>query len=298
MTDEHLSYFNRYSGHIEEEEIYGGRYLRWITANPWGRLSHWALIKRTWFSRWYGWRMMRHSSQKKVFPFIEKYNIDVKEFELRPEAFHTFNDFFCRRLKREKRPIEPDINAAVFPADGRHLGFQDMAKHQGIFLKGQIFSLEELLKNKLLIDSFYDGSMVISRLCPIDCHRFHFPVDGTPGVPRLINGYLSSVNPIALKRKIRILTENKRIITCLKSDNFGQVLILEVGATCVGSIFNTYYPHAPIKKGDEKGYFSFGGSAVITLFEKNRIQLADDLLHHSSEGRELYAKMGDRLGSA
>jgi phosphatidylserine decarboxylase len=93
------------------------------------------------------------------------------------------------------------------------------------------------------------------------------------------------------------LTENKRVLTCLNSDDFGQVLVLEVGATCVGSIINTYDPNVPMMKGDEKGYFSFGGSAVITLFERNRIQLDEDLLKHSSEGRELYAQMGDRLGS-
>ncbi len=296
MIDERLSYFNRYSGQIEEEEIYGGRYLRWVTTNPWGRISHWSLVKRAWFSHWYGWRMKRHSSQKKILPFIHKYKIDTDEFEQSPESFRTFNEFFCRSLKRVKRPIDTDLNAAVFPADGRHLGFQDISEIEGIFVKGQILKLGELLNNNSLIERFHDGSMVISRLCPIDYHRFHFPVSGTPGNPQQINGFLSSVNPLALSRNINILTENKRVLTCLDSNGFGQVLILEVGATCVGSIINTYDPNVPIMKGDEKGYFSFGGSAVITLFEKSRIQLDEDLLKHSFEGRELYAHMGDRLG--
>lgn len=297
MLDEQVSYFNRYSGHIEEENIYGASYLRWVTSNPWGRLSHWSVVKRSWFSRWYGWRMKRRSSINKILPFIKKYNIDINEFELNPEAFRTFNDFFYRKLKLEKRPIEPDKHVAVLPSDGRHLGFQDISKLQGIFVKGQKLDLNELLKNKLLADRYRDGSMVISRLCPIDYHRFHFPVSGTPGAPQFINGFLSSVNPIGLRRNIRILTENKRMLTGLDSQDFGQVLILEIGATCVGSIINTYSPNIPILKGEEKGYFSFGGSSVITLYEKDSIQLDDDLLQHSEEGREMYAHMGDRIGS-
>lgn len=297
MSDDSLSFFNRYSGQIEEEEIYGGRYLRWVVTNPWGRISHWSLVKRAWFSRWYGWRMKRHSSQKKILPFIHKYKIDTDEFEQSPESFRTFNEFFCRSLKRVKRPIDMDLNVAIFPVDGRHLGFQDNSGIEGIFVKGQLLNFDELFNNNSLVERYHDGSMVISRLCPIDYHRFHFPTSGTPGYPQQINGFLSSVNPMALSRNINILTENKRVLTRLDSDDFGQVLVLEVGATCVGSIINTYNPNDPIMKGDEKGYFSFGGSAVITLFEKNQIELDEDLLKHSSEGRELYAHMGDRLGS-
>ena len=165
-----------------------------------------------------------------------------------------------------------DLNAAVFPADGRHLGFQNNSEIEGVFVKGQLLKLDELFNNNSLVERYHDGSMVISRLCPIDYHRFHFPTSGTPGNPQQINGFLSSVNPIALSRNINILTENKRVLTSLDSDDFGQVLVLEVGATCVGSIINTYNPNDPIMKGDEKGYFSFGGSVVITLFEKNRIE--------------------------
>ena len=202
MIDQRLSFFNRYSGQIEKEEIYGGRYLRWIVTNPWGRISHWSLVKRAWFSRWYGWRMKRQSSQKKILPFIHKYKIDTDEFEQSPESFLTFNEFFCRSRKRVKPPIDMDLNAAVFPADGRHLGFQNNSEIEGVFVKGQLLKLDELFNNNSLVERYHDGSMVISRLCPIDYHRFHFPTSGTPGNPQQINGFLSSVNPIALSRNI------------------------------------------------------------------------------------------------
>ena len=118
-----------------------------------------------------------------------------------------------------------------------------------------------------------------------------------PDAPRLINGPHYSVNPIALRRNIHIFTENKRAVTRIESPEFGTVLMLEVGATCVGSFAYTFTPGTPVLKGAEKGFFAFGGSSTITLFERGRVQLADDLVSHSSRGVELYARMGDRLGT-
>ena len=81
----------------------------------------------------------------------------------------------------------------------------------------------------------------------------------------------------------------------LKSTHFGAVAILEIGATMVGGIVQTYDP-GKVRKGDEKGYFKFGGSCVITLFESGRVLLADDMVKNSAGGMETYARMGDRLG--
>ncbi len=140
--------------------------------------------------------------------------------------------------------------------------------------------------------------MIISRLCPVDYHRFHFPVAGVPGKTIFINGPLYSVNPIALRQNIHIFAENKRAWCRIDSAKFGSVIMFEIGATCVGSFEYTYTPGKPVNKGDEKGFFKFGGSSTILLFEKNRIRLAEDLLENSSQGRELYARIGDFLGSA
>jgi phosphatidylserine decarboxylase len=104
------------------------------------------------------------------------------------------------------------------------------------------------------------------------------------------------VNPIALRRNIHIFTENKRAVSRIESDEFGLVLMLEIGATCVGSFNYTFAPGVHVEKGAEKGFFKFGGSSTITLFERGRIQLADDLLTCSQRGIELYGRMGDRLG--
>jgi phosphatidylserine decarboxylase len=130
----------------------------------------------------------------------------------------------------------------------------------------------------------------------VDYHRFHFPVGGVASAPILINGPLFSVNPIALRRNIHIFTENKRAVSRIESDQFGLVVMLEVGATCVGSFDYSFTPGEHVAKGAEKGFFKFGGSSTVTLFERGRIQLADDLVNWSRKGIELYARMGDRLG--
>ena len=158
-----------------------------------------------------------------------------------------------------------------------------------------MFDLETLLQDAALAKRFREGSLILSRLCPVDYHRYHFPVGGVAGSPKQINGPLFSVNPIALRQNIRIFTENKRAVTEIDSPEFGKVLMLEVGATCVGSFEYTYKP-GPVTKGQEKGYFKFGGSSTITIFEPNRIVLADDLVENSLKNTELYAKIGDLMG--
>jgi phosphatidylserine decarboxylase len=76
------------------------------------------------------------------------------------------------------------------------------------------------------------------------------------------------------------------------------VLLLEIGATCVGSICQTFCPNANIAKGSEKGYFQFGGSSTITIFEPGRIRFDQDLIDHSQQHREVFAHMGDHVGRA
>jgi phosphatidylserine decarboxylase len=296
MGNETVEYFNRYTGKVETEEIYGEAFLRWIYGNPLGRLSLEGLVKRALFSKWYGGRMDASKSRVKVAEFIKRYRLQPEEFADHPEGFKTFNEFFYRKLKPGVRPIVEDASVAVFPADGRHLGFQNMAEASGFFVKGAKFTLEKLFQSRELAARYATGSIVLSRLCPVDYHRFHFPVSGTPAKPVVINGPLYSVNPLALRRNIHYLTENKRNYTLIDSPEFGQVAMFEVGATCVGTIEYTFSPGVPARKGDEKGFFKFGGSETITIFERGRVGLAADLAENSALGRELYAHVGDELG--
>jgi phosphatidylserine decarboxylase len=297
MSSAPIEFFNRYTGHVEREAVYGEAPLRFAYENPVGRLALELFVKRRLFSRWYGWRMDQAASKARVLPFIEKYGLAAEDFADAPESFATFNEFFYRKLKPTARPIDPASDAVIFPADGRHLGFPDVSQIDGIFVKGQKFSIQDLVGDPRLAERFAQGTLVLSRLCPVDYHRFHFPADGVPGKLRLLDGLLYSVNPIALRRRVAYLWENKRTLTLLETEKLGTVILMEIGATNVGSIKQTYAENQLTLKGAEKGFFEFGGSSTILLFEPGRIQLAADLQRESAQQRELYARMGDRLGT-
>jgi phosphatidylserine decarboxylase len=295
---EPIRYFNRHSGKSEVEEVYGEGFLRWTYGHPLGAIALSTLVKRPVFSAWYGRRMSKHSSAARVKPFIEQYGLDPSEFADPPDSYRSFNEFFYRKLKPEARPVDPDETSVVFPADGRHLGFERASEIEGVFVKGQNFDLPALLGDADLAAKYADGALILSRLCPVDYHRFHFPAAGVPGATRLIDGPLFSVSPIALRLRLSYLWQNKRTITRLETQRFGSVLLLEIGATCVGSIRQTYSPRQSVEKGAEKGYFAFGGSSTITIFEPGAVKLEADLAENSTRRTELYARVGTRMAQA
>lgn len=288
-----IRYFNRHTGQMETEQVYGEGFLNFSYANPLGALPLHVMVKRAAFSKWYGKRMDDPATKAKVAPFIAQYGLDPAEFADAPDSYRTFNEFFYRKLKPAARPIAE--SRAVFPADGRHLGFQKASEISGVFVKGQKWDLGKLLGSDSLAAKYADGSLVLSRLCPVDYHRFHFPASGTPGEVQTIDGPLFSVSPIALRRRLAYLWENKRTVTKLETSDIGTVILMEIGATCVGSIHQTFTPGKPVKKGDEKGYFAFGGSSTITIFEPGAVTLAADLVERSAQQVELYAKVGTAM---
>ena len=292
---EPIFYINRQTGEKKEEKVYGETVLRFLYGNCFGKfLSH--LISRIPFFSWlYGYLQTRPSSQKKIVPFIKKFKVDPSEFLLSPDTFSSFNDFFIRKLKPESRPLSKQ--PAIVPADGRYFFYQNIHEAQGFVVKGQKFDLATLLDNELLAYDYAHGTMVMARLCPTDYHRFHFPCDCVPGETKLINGWLYSVNPMAVKRDVTIFTQNKRTLCELHTEGFGKVLFLEIGATFVGSIHQTYTPGKAYKKGDEKGYFSFGASSLILLFPHDKLQLDQDLISLSSQQIEVKCLMGQSLGT-
>ncbi len=313
MSSAPIRYYHRAKKSVETEQVYGEKWLRWTYGTGLGRLALDAMVKRAWFSRYHGWQMSRPFSGSRVLPFIVDYDLDVDEFAKKPFSYRTFNEFFFRALKPGARPIAegPSTGSgqvdrvAVLPADGRHLAFQDVDAAEGFYAKGQKFELASFLgegalpaDKRVLAPQFAGGAMLISRLCPVDYHRFHFPVAGTPGEPRLINGWLYSVSPVALRQNLAYLWENKRMVTLVESPVFGWVAMVEIGATMVGSILQTFMAGRAVAKGDEKGLFKFGGSCVVTLFQPGRVKFDADLLEQSANQTEVYARMGERLGEA
>src|SRR5258705_13994433 len=123
-----IEFFNRYTGQVEQEQVYGAAWMRWTYVSPFGKLALKSFVKRPFFSRWYGWRMDQPGSRRKILPFIQEFGLDVTEFGDPPESFRSFNEFFHRHLRSGSRPVDPDPNSVVFPADGRHLGFPDVSR--------------------------------------------------------------------------------------------------------------------------------------------------------------------------
>jgi phosphatidylserine decarboxylase len=240
--------------------------------------------------------MKRPASALLVIPFIAKYDIDVDDFAKSAFDYKSFNEFFCRALKPQARPIAQGARVAVFPADGRHLAIPDVDAAEGFYIKGMKFAVADLMGEGS--GRFAGGAMLLSRLCPVDYHRFHFPVDSVPCESRLFPGWLYSVSPVALRRNLRYLVANKRCLTLVESPVFGAVAMIEIGATNVGSIRQSFLPDRAASKGAEKGFFSFGGSCVVTLFERGRIVFDADIVAQSRQCIETFARMGDRLGEA
>ena len=292
-----IIYIDRQTGQKKVERIYKEKGLRLLYGDSWlSSLVRPLLTQWPFFSLFYGCLQNQRSSARYIRPFIQKFSVDEKEFLEQVSSFRSFNDFFIRRLKPEARPLAPMADVAIIPADGRYYFYENLATCDGFLVKGQKFYLEELLQDSSLAEAYREGSMVLARLAPSDYHRFHFPCDCLPGETRLINGLLYSVNPLAVKKNIHILSQNKRTLCELETPAFGRILDLEIGATSVGSIKQTYQPHHWQRKGDEKGYFEFGGSALILLFPPRAILFDADLLSATKQGLEIRCLMGQSMG--
>ncbi|MDR2769377.1 MAG: archaetidylserine decarboxylase [Puniceicoccales bacterium] len=243
-----------------------------------------------------GYGMNTHLSKYKIRSFAENYGICPDDFDKKLNEYEHFNDFFCRKFKTGKRNFNSSEDIICFPADGRHLGFNCIKDSATFFIKGESLCLKKLLGTNQWAYDFKNASMVISRLSPVDYHRFHFPMEGIPTQSRCVNGYLYSVHPLALMKNILTFTQNKRWVCILQHKILGDVALIEIGATGVGATVQTYRPNHFVKKGEEKGYFLFGGSTIITLLNSRKVKLADDLLEQTRRGYELYAHCGDVLG--
>jgi phosphatidylserine decarboxylase len=290
-------YIERTTGLLKKEKVPAERWLKWLYHDPLGNLVLEAIIKRKALSKMYGRFMDSPNSAGKIRSFIEIFNINMKECEKSLSEFTTFNDFFTRKLKPDARIIDNKPESLVSPADGKILAYNNLTLDQHFIIKGYDFSLSEFLNNDDLARQYEHGSMIVVRLTPADYHRFHFPLDGVPAHSKLIKGKYYSVSPISVRKKLKIFYKNKREYTVISTKLFGDVVMVEVGATLVGCIKQTYKPEHSAVKGKEKGYFKFGGSSVVLLFKQNVVRIDEDLLHNSQLGYETVVKMGERIGS-
>ena len=265
--------------------------------NTFGKVLTNSILIRRGISQLYGSYMKSPKSKKKIEEFIAHYNIDTSEIKRPLDSFESFNDFFIRELKDGVRPIDQTPSHLIAPADSRLFVF-DLAGQPQLPVKGYWYQLKELVKDATVANLFKDGWCYIYRLAPNDYHRYAYIDNGSQKKVSIVNGVLHSVNPIALNETPNVMAKNYRAITLLETDNFGTVAHIEVGALFVGKIVNHTNGACTFKRGEEKGWFEFGGSTVIQLFQKNAIQPDADLLEYTSKGIETLVKLGEKTGIA
>ena len=291
-----IKIYNRKTKAYDVEQVAGLKYINWSYSSPIGKSFLELFIKKKMFSKLYGSFCDSPLSKKKINAFIDEFNIDMSLCNKNIDEFENFNDFFARTLTPEARPIDYSENILISPGDGRLSAFENIDLNKVVQIKGYTYSLKELIDDPKVSEEFEGGTCLILRLCPTDYHRFHFVDSGTCSESKKISGFYYSVNPIALNNVSELFCKNKREWSIFNSDNFGKILHVEVGATCVGTILQTYSPEKRVKKGEEKGYFKFGGSTTILFFKKDTIKIDSDIVEQTKLGFETKVNMGETIG--
>ncbi|MTB53701.1 phosphatidylserine decarboxylase [Lewinella sp. W8] len=289
-----IQYVDRATGQLLTESPPAEGLLKFLYGTSVGRGVVLPLARRKFLTELYGRRMDKPASVKRIPGFVESLGIDLSEAEKSLEEFTSFNDFFYRKLKPGVRPIGEGF---VSPGDGRLLTFDNASGVNEFYVKGRAFTLPDFLADKALAERFHDAVMLILRLAPNDYHRYHFPCAGTPAASQVINGGYLSVSPHALVHDFaKVFVENQREYTLLEDTDYGRVLLAPVGAAMVGSIISTYAPGEHCQKGDEMGYFAFGGSSIVVLADRERLTIDADLLENTRRGYETFVRMGESIG--
>lgn len=290
-----IEYYDRSTGRLCQEKVLGDIAIKWAYQTFSGKIFSFFLFETSLFSRIIGWYFDSSFSKRKISSLIEHLDINVAEFARPQSDYKSFNDFFTRKLKKDVRPYNDDNNAFLSPADGRLLVYNDIVNNTKVQVKGVEDSLNNLFNREL--DDFNGGKIAVVRLCPADYHRFHFPCNGTVIEQVNVKGKYHSVNPIALDSKKKIFCMNKRSYTIIDTKQFGRIAYMEIGAFGVAGIHQTF-SGTRVDRMEEKGYFDFGGSTIVLVFQKNSIEFDYDLLENSTKGIETFVKAGETIAKA
>ncbi|WP_231385247.1 phosphatidylserine decarboxylase [Candidatus Stoquefichus massiliensis] len=229
-------------------------------------------------------------SKRKIEPFINKNHIDMDQYIA--QDYHSYNDFFTRKIKIGQRPIAKESHILIAPADSK-LTYYSISEDLHVQIKDSFYSMEDLLQSKELASVYQDGICLIFRLTVDDYHRYCFIDDGTKEEDRYISGVFHTVNPIA-NDYYPIYKQNSRSYSVLHTKNFNDVIYMEVGAMMVGKIVNHHLQS--FCKGDEKGYFEFGGSTIVMFFKKDIVDIDIDIIKNSKTHDETRVLMGEKIG--
>lgn len=231
-------------------------------------------------------------SKHRIKKFIDKNDINIYEYD--DKNYTSYNDFFTRKVISTKRPINARSDILISPCDSKLLAYK-ITDDLCLNIKNSYYSINTIIDNDI-IDEYRDGLALVFRLSTDNYHRYCYIDNGSKGKNNYIKGVYHTVQPISLKH-YNFYKTNSREWTILNTSNFGKVIQIEIGALCIGRIKNNHETYI-FKKGEEKGYFEFGGSTIVLLFKKNTIKLDDDIVNNSQENIETIVKYGQRIGKA
>lgn len=247
-----------------------------------------------WFSELGGILLDTRLSALAVHPFVRAKHIDLSD--CRKQSFFSYNDFFTRELLPEARPVCKLPGTWISPCDAR-LSVYPVTEDGRFWIKHTEYTAESLLKNKKLAHHFLGGTLWLYRLCVDDYHRYIYPAGGVKSENIRIPGVFHTVNPVA-NDHYPIYKENTREYCLLRTEEFGTVLMMEVGAMLVGKIENHQKEPGPVRRGQEKGNFAFGGSTILLMTQKGKVVPDEVFAKNTALGRETKVRLGQRTGYA
>jgi phosphatidylserine decarboxylase len=302
IKPETIDYFNRVTGTLETEKVYGEGLVKFFYKNALGKYLAPLISNRT-ISQLYGFTQNLEYSGRKVPKFIQNFNISINDYlpgskvaNNIENSYKSFNEFFIRKFVDGKRPFVSESNKLGAFAEARYVGAAKVNPEMKFPVKGSYLTARDLIGNSHDAAAFTNGPLLIARLCPVDYHRYHYPDNGINLKSFSIHGDYHSVNPMALQLKNDIFIKNERRVSILQTENFGKLAYIEVGAICVGKIVQSHNELKPFQKGDEKGYFLFGGSTVVVLGEEGQWKPSDDIIQNTNKGIETYLQLGSEVG--
>ena len=291
--------YNRKTGSLEEEAVFEKDVMEFLYGSRLGFFITELLFKHRWATELYARLQRGPRSRSKIRKFVESHGVNLDELERPVDSFNSFNEFFIRRLKPSARPIDRDPGSLISIADCRLSAYP--IREDAVYpVKARSFTVARLVGDGEVaasyVASYAGGLCLIFRLAPVDYHRFGYVDDCEQSPVEAVNGFYRSVHPLSLRRMKAVFTENRREYCILKTANFGEVLHIDVGATGVGRIVQRHHGGGRFARGEEKGYFEFGGSTVILLLKPGAATIDDDIAEYSGRGIETVVRYGEKIG--
>jgi len=211
--------------------------------------------------------------------YVRAYRVDLEEAQRDEGAgFPSFDAFFTRRLRDGARPVCPDAEAIVSPADGRIEAIGRVDPDGRLLIKGREYRVDDLVGDPADARRYDGGQFVVVYLSPRDYHRVHAPVAGEVRLVRSMPGDLYPVNSIGERHVPSLFATNRRVAIVIDTGlrGHGRVTVTMVGAMIVGRItvsgidardvpLGTHVLDPPyrVARGDEIGIFHLGSTAVV-----------------------------------